>query len=199
MANIKKFLDGDGIQHLWKQLSMEDYPNNETLIAVINAIDESKADKNELNNYLTKEEYIAGETGGTVNLSLLLEAVYPVGAVYMSMSNIEPSVLFGFGTWQKIEDTFLLASGPKYTLGSTGGEETHTLTVDEMPNHGHNFYRHQLWRNEEDSVASDIDAGYGASNKTLDIYLDDTSLAGGDQSHNNMPPYLTINMWQRIE
>ena len=52
---------------------------------------------------------------------------------------------------------------------------------------------------EEDSVASDIEAGYGASNKTLDIYLDETSLAGGDQSHNNMPPYLTINMWQRIE
>ena len=115
-----------------------------TLIAILNAIDDTKADKTDLNDYLTKEEYIAGETGGTINLSLLLETVYPVGAVYMSMSNIEPSVLFGFGTWQKIEDTFLLASGPKHTLGSTGGEETHTLTVDEMPNHGHNFYRHQL-------------------------------------------------------
>ena len=139
MADIKKYLDQEGVQHLWKQLSMEDYPNNETLIAVINAIDKSKADKDELNNYLTKEDYIAGEIGGTVILSLLLETVYPIGAIYMSMSNIEPSVLFGFGTWQKIEDTFLLASGPKHTLGSTGGEEAHTLTVDEMPNHGHNF------------------------------------------------------------
>lgn len=39
---------------------MNDYPNNETLIAVINAIDETKADKIELNNYVTKEEYAAG-------------------------------------------------------------------------------------------------------------------------------------------
>lgn len=44
----KKFLDASGIQHLWKQLSLQDYPNNETLIAVINAIDEEKADKDEI-------------------------------------------------------------------------------------------------------------------------------------------------------
>lgn len=44
MANEKKFLDSTGVRHLWSKISMEDYPNNETLIAVINAIDESKAD-----------------------------------------------------------------------------------------------------------------------------------------------------------
>lgn len=42
MANENKFLDAIGVQHLWSKISMEDYPNNETLIAVINAIDESK-------------------------------------------------------------------------------------------------------------------------------------------------------------
>lgn len=45
---IKKFLDQDGLIFLWSQISMADYPNNETLIAVINAIDEQKADKNEI-------------------------------------------------------------------------------------------------------------------------------------------------------
>jgi hypothetical protein len=35
----QKFLDADGIQFLWSKISMEDYPNNETLIAVLNAID----------------------------------------------------------------------------------------------------------------------------------------------------------------
>ena len=48
MANEKKFLDQAGVQYLWSQLSMEDYPNNETLIAVLNAIDQTKADKDEL-------------------------------------------------------------------------------------------------------------------------------------------------------
>ena len=42
----KKFLDLEGIKVLWSLISMEDYPNNETLIAVLNAIDETKLDKN---------------------------------------------------------------------------------------------------------------------------------------------------------
>lgn len=48
MADIKKFLDQEGLRHLWARLSMEDYPNNETLMAVINAIDQTKADRDEL-------------------------------------------------------------------------------------------------------------------------------------------------------
>ena len=49
MIDEKKFLDQAGVQYLWSQLSLEDYPNNETLIAVLNAIDETKADKEILN------------------------------------------------------------------------------------------------------------------------------------------------------
>lgn len=48
MVDEKKFLDQNGIEYLWSQLSLEDYPNNETLIAVLNAIDTTKADKNEI-------------------------------------------------------------------------------------------------------------------------------------------------------
>lgn len=43
--DIKKFLDQEGLAYLWKKLSLQDYPNNDTLVAVINAIDENKADK----------------------------------------------------------------------------------------------------------------------------------------------------------
>ena len=92
---------------------MGDYPNNDTLIAVINAIDNTKANKTDLNNYLTKEEYIAGESGGTIDLTNflkkseaqelyapknILELVYPVGAIYLSATNINPNTLFRFGT-----------------------------------------------------------------------------------------------------
>lgn len=48
MVDEKKFLDQNGVEYLWSQLSLEDYPNNETLIAVLNAIDQTKADKDEL-------------------------------------------------------------------------------------------------------------------------------------------------------
>ena len=44
----KKFLDAEGIKYLWSKVSLEDYPNNETLIAVLTAIDETKADKETL-------------------------------------------------------------------------------------------------------------------------------------------------------
>lgn len=41
----KKFLDQEGLSYLWKKLSLQDYPNNDTLVAIINAIDQNKADK----------------------------------------------------------------------------------------------------------------------------------------------------------
>lgn len=43
-----KYLDKNGITYLWNKLSLNDYPNNEMLIAVLNAIDETKADRNEI-------------------------------------------------------------------------------------------------------------------------------------------------------
>lgn len=56
MSDVKKFLDYEGVQHLWSRINMNDYPNNEILMAVINAIDETKLDKNKI--FIgTKEEY----------------------------------------------------------------------------------------------------------------------------------------------
>ena len=51
-----KYLDEKGIQHLWGKLSLEDYPNNETLIAVLNAIDETKADKDTIPSKVSQLE-----------------------------------------------------------------------------------------------------------------------------------------------
>lgn len=48
MFEEKKFLDYEGVKHLWSKINMNDYPNNEILKAVINAIDETKADKIEV-------------------------------------------------------------------------------------------------------------------------------------------------------
>lgn len=48
MANTKKFLDYDGVKYLWSKVDMNDYPNNTTLMNVISAIDETKADKEAL-------------------------------------------------------------------------------------------------------------------------------------------------------
>ena len=210
----KKFLDIKGLNYLWSKISLEDYPNNKILAAVIEAIDEEKADKSELDNYLLIEDYIQGETGGTINLSSylqkneanelyapknILEIAYPVGSIYMSANNINPNILFGFGEWEQIEDRFLLAAGPTYLAGTTGGEAEHILTELEMPAHDHEFDRHQLWRDEQVPPSTTTQGeGYGANNKTLPVYTDSTIATGAGEAHNNMPPYLTVYMWKRI-
>lgn len=59
----KKFLDATGIEYLWRRLSLQDYPNNDVLVAVINALDDTKADRSELPaitiQKLTQAEYNA--------------------------------------------------------------------------------------------------------------------------------------------
>ncbi|MCH4007544.1 MAG: DUF859 family phage minor structural protein [Eubacterium sp.] len=52
----------------------------------------------------------------------LLDLIYPVGSIYLSVNSASPADLFG-GTWERIKDTFLLAAGDTYAAGSTGGSE----------------------------------------------------------------------------
>lgn len=70
MADEKKFLDQAGVQYLWSQLSMEDYPNNETLIAVLNAIDQTKADKEEVDKQIAvmNDRVVATDDGELTNV-----------------------------------------------------------------------------------------------------------------------------------
>lgn len=68
----------------------------------------------------------------------VLSKAYPVGAIYCSTVETNPHDLFGFGTWEYIEQgRVLLSQGDKYSAGSVGGAETHALTVQEMPSHKH--------------------------------------------------------------
>lgn len=120
-----------------------------------------------------------------------LNYMYPVGSVYISVGETSPAVLFG-GTWEKIEGQFLLSSSSTHELGSTGGEETHTLTINEIPNHTHKFgiYGYEL---AEGSVSG---AGVTDNPSHIQGYLNPEAIGGG-QAHNNMPPYLTVNVWKR--
>lgn len=126
-----------------------------------------------------------------------LQMVYPVGSIYISTSNINPVELFGFGTWEQIKDVFLLAAGDSYAAGSVGGEAAHTLTVDEMPSHAHNYKRHAFDRYDTDpETGEDV---YGANNKTLGAHIGVTESTGSGQAHNNMPPYLAVYAWKRVD
>lgn len=125
---------------------------------------------------------------------------YPVGSIYMSISSgFNPNTSFG-GTWAKIaEGHCLIQAGDRYVLGSTGGESKHQLTVEEMPSH-----EHKIVRQDGESLSSwATNAGEGGiwalpvDGPTGGHQGYKASSAGGSSAHNNMPPYLAVNIWKR--
>lgn len=122
----------------------------------------------------------------------LLDIVWPVGSVYLSAAETSPQTLFG-GIWEQIKDVFLLAAGDSHAAGSTGGEETHVLTAEEMANHTHGYdYTGQ-------SVTEGVNAIrlYQAASTQYNAYSGKATSNCGGQAHNNMPPYLAVYVWKR--
>ncbi len=66
------------------------------------------------------------------------QTLFPIGSIYMSVNEVNPSTIFG-GTWQQIKDRFILASGDTYANGATGGSATNTLTAAQLPSHSHSY------------------------------------------------------------
>lgn len=158
------------------------------------------------NNPATKQ-YVDNQLGGlqnTVNtltekFASIIDIVYPVGSIYMSVNAADPSKLFSGTSWEKLEGRFLLGSSSTYKLGSTGGEATHTLAYGEMPKHTHAMYSGNgggdgTW--EPDGGSFLVDSV--TENKTTWWAPLGMNYAGGGAAHNNMPPYLVVNMWKRI-
>jgi hypothetical protein len=126
----------------------------------------------------------------------MLDRIYPVGAVYISVASTSPATLFG-GTWTQIKDTFLLGAGDTYSAGATGGEAAHTLTTEEMPNHNHKSVSGYTNSALPDYFGgSTANFGIGNANTNSTTFLTSSTVGGGG-AHNNMPPYLTVYMWQR--
>ena len=143
----------------------------------------------------------------------LIDMIYPVGSIYMSVNNVSPQIFFG-GTWEPIKDRFLLSAGGTYAAGSKGGEARHTLTIDEMPNHEHwvrqrgntsRAYTRDYYTEggSADPYSSIIKADMSGSYAKPSVSWGGQLVAGEvisddhNQPHNNLPPYLAVYMWQR--
>jgi len=87
-----------------------------------------------------------------------------------------------------LRDKFVLGAGNNYPVGATGGEEEHLLTVQEMPKHSHGYTS----RNIANADGNDNQRGVSGTS-TLQ-----TSEEGGDQPHNNMPPYYALAFIYRL-
>ena len=150
----------------------------------------------------------------------LINIIYPVGAIYMSTNNVSPATFLG-GTWEQIQDKFLLCCGSSYAAGSTGGSASVALTTAQLPshthtassnstgNHKHNVYVDgnfcavstgninswkQMLVNVDGNLATNCSATHTTGAHTHTVTVDAT---GSGSAHNNMPPYLAVYCWRR--
>lgn len=116
---------------------------------------------------------------------------YAIGDYYFS-ANENPASKFG-GFWEEVPNgTFLMAAGAGGTADQTGGEATHTLTIEEMPSHSH----------ELNDIGLDWSTGplsNSAQTNTASSRIIAVNAVGGGQAHNNLPPYRTAHIFKRIK
>ena len=144
------------------------------------------------------------------------KVVYPVGSVYMSFNVLEEvgarrtsiaaaPIQYSWNgcCWIFMESGQFLRNGSSSFVNgilteqgseTTGGEETHTLTINEMPSHTH---EQRLTVNEISGSPSE----WNKDGSTLSGYSQgvNTYSTGGGQPHNNLPPYTTVYMYRRVE
>ena len=131
---------------------------------------------------------------GDVNI---LDKVYPVGSIYMSVNNMNPTALFG-GTWEawgagRMPVGVDAAQSEFDTVEKTGGAKTVTLTGNQIPSVGLQVQGSQYYYNGTTGGAG-INAGTYGANVSDGPKI--TTLGGG-QAHNNLQPYITCYMWKR--
>lgn len=120
--------------------------------------------------------------------------IYPIGSIYMSINNKNPSDIFG-GTWERIKGKMLVGvdeNDADFNESSkTGGEKEVTLTVEQIPPHNHSLTAHGS-DGTGNMVSQSI--GNGGSRVVASWVIGNT---GGGQPHNNMPPYYTVYIFVR--
>ena len=111
-----------------------------------------------------------------------------------------------------LTDKFIIGAGSTYPVGETGGESVHILTIDEMPSHSHSgttgqngSHSHKIGTDKDATYItygdcwsvhnSSTGATYYNGSTTSDgnhMHSFTTNNTGGNQAHNNMPPYYSL-------
>ena len=154
-----------------------------------------------------KQNWVNGETIATAErmnhiedgIADLYNAIFPVGQIVIKGDNEDYSNWLGF-TWERTAVGKVLVGIDSNdtdfnTIGKTGGEKTHTLTIDEMPKHRHT----QISANSGSSgLTGTTYSGLGWSTGNNEILGNAMQNTGGSQPHNNLQPYQVVAYWKRI-
>lgn len=136
-----------------------------------------------------------------INGSLTFQ--FPIGAVYINVTNVNPNTELGYGTWVSLGSGQVLvgyASGdPDFgTIGATGGAKTVTLTNTQIPSHAHTFQRTAVgFTTQSNGGANTGTTGAGSATVAGVTLFANTDLDGGDGSHTNLQPFVVVAFWKR--
>lgn len=163
---------------------------------------------------------VSGGGGGSVSI----DAIYPVGSIYLSANNVNPGAYLEGTTWVQLKDRFLLGAGDTYTAGAKDGaatvkltgaqsgvhQHTHAFTQPSVTGGSHSHYINYHSKTLAKGTAYDRPASIGSgtangytTSSTSHTHtvsggaVGNTTVANATEAHNNMPPYLVVYMWQR--
>lgn len=141
-----------------------------------------------------------------INDQNIFDLIYPVGSIYMSVNNTNPSSLFG-GTWVawgsgRVPVGVNTSNSNFNTVEKTGGSSSVTLTANQIPSHTHDQYSINTADNPKGGTAmysftSEAGTTTGFTNTKTQKNNIKTGSTGGGTSHTNLQPYITCYMWKR--
>ncbi len=140
-------------------------------------------------------------SAGTLNALqyLMLDIIFPIGSTYVTQTNTNPVTILGVGVWERLKGKVCIGLDENdedlNAIGKTGGEKEHTLTVEELAKHRHNVLGNFQGTSGNEHTPQLVNKAYDWSDSGVN---DNASLTGGNQPHNNMPPYEVVGyMWIR--
>ena len=214
MANLPKFTtDVNNIQALSDRPNEQDGLSSAELKA---KFDKAVSDiKDYINNTLTTTldsslTEIDGEiseiTGETVEtlfdtyMASVRAEEYPVGRIVMFYDNADHSNYLGY-TWVRtcvgrVPAGYDTTQTEFNTIGKTGGEKAHKLTINEMPSHTHTSGQF-IFVNGNSEIAG-VQPGAAFTPTGLGRSTSSLNYVGGSQAHNVIQPYEVISFWKRV-
>ena len=119
-------------------------------------------------------------------MKAMIDLLYPIGSIYTSMNNINPSNFLG-GTWKQIVDKFLYCSNTSLVEGGSK-----KITTDNLPPHNHSITIANDTIGDPDGANDTATSRYNYWRGTKSATTKSTG-SGTDY----MPPYITVFAWYR--
>lgn len=147
----------------------------------------------------------AAVKSNNIDWSTMIDKIYPVGSIYMSVNNVSPQTFIG-GTWVswgagKVPVGVNASETEFATVEKTGGAKTVTLTIDQIPSHHHGMAGYYPVSSGNTGVGPTGLSGASGTGLWYQTKKDtpEFKTQGGGKSHTNLQPYITCYMWKRTK